>query len=93
MLNSFLETPPSDGRYLCGGTLSAADIIMSYPLLAARDRIGDIGAWDGGSPEASFPKLYEYIARIEEEPGYKKSLDKIREIDDSFKAAPLKGDD
>ncbi|PNY25009.1 Glutathione S-transferase 1 [Tolypocladium capitatum] len=34
----------SGGRYLCGDTLSAADILMSFPLIAAKDRWDDMGS-------------------------------------------------
>lgn len=31
-----------------------------------------------------YPKLYEYVDRLREEPGYKKAAEKIIEIEGSF---------
>lgn len=90
MLDSFL----ADGKpYLCGDALTAADILMSYPLIAGKERFHMMLNLDKGTtPEAAFPNLYAYIDRIEAEPGYIQSVKKVREIDSSFKTLPLKGD-
>src|SRR5512142_79818 len=63
MLESYLEKSP----YLCGDHVTAADIMLSFPLIAAKDRVQGMGQFEKGTPEATFPKLYEYISRIEKE--------------------------
>jgi len=39
-LESQLETSPDGGDYLCGKDLTAADILMSFPLEAGKSRSG-----------------------------------------------------
>jgi len=80
LLESYLEKSP----YLCGDHITAADIMLSFPLMAAQDRVQHMGEFEKGTPEKTFPKVFEYIARLEKEPGYKKSADKIREIEGDF---------
>jgi len=57
----------SGGDYLCGAKLTAADILMSFPLLACRT--GGIGI-----DMSVYPKLQAYIARIENLESYKRSI-------------------
>lgn len=64
---------------MCGSLLTGADILLSFPLIAAKGR----------SPiltEQKFPLLWNYIAKLEQEPGYKKAVEKIVEIEGSFSA-------
>ncbi|KAK4146251.1 uncharacterized protein C8A04DRAFT_10006 [Dichotomopilus funicola] len=92
MLEQFLETPPGDGAYLCGRTLTGADIMLSYPLIAGRDGAFDgIGKWEKGSFAATYPKLHAYTGRLAEEPGWKRSVEKIREIEGDFGILPTPG--
>ncbi|KJZ73460.1 hypothetical protein HIM_07254 [Hirsutella minnesotensis 3608] len=77
----------SGGRYLCGDALTAADVLMSFPLLAAKDRWDSMGAWPGGSWAAAHPRVAEYVARLENEPGYKRSIAKIVEIDGGYSSS------
>ncbi|CAK4030091.1 Glutathione S-transferase 1 [Lecanosticta acicola] len=71
-LESQIASSPDGGKYLCGKELTAADILMSFPLLAARasDKID----------KATYPKLMGYIDTLEAEEGYKKSVAKIEEV-------------
>lgn len=78
-LESQLSTAPSNGKYLCGSTLTGADILLSYPLIAGKTRTG--------LTEALYPKLWKYVEGMENEEGYKKSVAKIVEIDGKFKAS------
>ena len=73
-----LDTAPDNGTYLCGKALTAADILMSFPLLAGKGR--------AGLTKEAYPKLYDYVTRLEAEPGYKKAADKIIEIDGKFES-------
>jgi len=79
---TFLESQvtTSGGKYLCGPNLTGADILMSYPLIAGKGR--------AGLTKEAYPKLYEYTERLENEPGYKKAIEKIIEIEGKFEATP-----
>jgi len=85
-LDQLLRTSPEGGEYLCGKELTAADIMMSFPLLMARGRWKGLGKWEGGSPEAAFPRVFEYVKRLEETEGYKRSVKKIKELEGKEKA-------
>lgn len=73
-----MATSPKGGKYLCGPHLTGADILLSFPLIAGKER--------AGITKEAYPKLFEYIERLENEPGYKKAADKIIEIDGKFEA-------
>lgn len=81
----FLENQltTSGGDYLCGKNLTAADIVISFGLMTAKDKFKDFGKWEA-PPQELFPKVWAFIDRMEAQPGYKKSCEKIKEIDDSF---------
>lgn len=72
---SFLEqqvgSSPGGGKYLCGTELTAADMMMSFPLLAAksRDKID----------KAKYPKVYAYTELLEKNEGYQASVKEIEE--------------
>ncbi|KAK2003613.1 glutathione S-transferase domain-containing protein [Colletotrichum falcatum] len=84
MLDQMLETSPNGGKYMCGEHLSAADILLSFALIAAEPRFDTLGSWPAGSARATHPRVFEYIDRLKKEPGYLRSADKIREIDGKF---------
>jgi len=76
-LESQLATSPDDGKYLCGKDLTAADILMSFPLIAGKKKID----------RAKFPKLIAYVDMLENHEGYLSSIKKIEEISgEPFKA-------
>lgn len=77
----------SSGKYLCCDHLTAADIIMSFPLIAAKNRFDSMGRFEGGSWKNEFPRVYEYVQLLEAEEGYKRSVAKIEELDGKFEAA------
>ncbi|OTB17937.1 hypothetical protein K445DRAFT_20403 [Daldinia sp. EC12] len=74
----------SGGDYLCGPELTSADILISFGLIAAKDKFETFGTWESGGPKALFPKVFAYIERLETHPGYKKSVQKVKEIDSSL---------
>jgi len=78
-LEGQLASSPHGGNYLCGQYLTGADILLSFPLIAGRHRTG--------LTKELYPKLWAYIDRLENEPGYKKAADKIIEIDGKFEAS------
>lgn len=76
-LESQLATSPDGGKYLCGTYLTAADIMMSFPLIAGRSKID----------RAQYPKLIAYSEMLEKHEGYVASVKKIEEVSgESFKA-------
>ncbi|KAI1747916.1 putative glutathione S-transferase [Xylaria castorea] len=81
-LEKQLET--SGGNFLCGKNLTSADVLISFGLVSIKDRLEEFGAWPAGGPKTVYPKLFSYIARLESEPGYKRSIEKIKEIDTSL---------
>jgi len=76
-LNSQLATSPDGGEYLCGKDLTAADILMSFPLIAGKKKID----------RAQYPKLAAYNDMLEAHIGHTSSIKKIEEISgEPFKA-------
>lgn len=73
-----IASSPENGQYLCGKNLTGADILLSFPLIAARGR--------AGLTKEKYPKLWAYVDRLENEAGYKKAVEKIVEIDGKFEA-------
>lgn len=77
-LESQLESSPDGGKYLCGKDLTAADILMSFPLIAGQKKID----------RAKYPKLIAYVEMLESHEGYLKSVEKIEDISGGpFKAS------
>lgn len=91
LLESYLSTGPG-GKYLCGEQLTGADIMLAYPLIAGGGgQFDELGQWEKGSFAATFPNLWAYIQRLEKEPGWVRSVEKIREIEGSFSILPKQG--
>lgn len=68
-LESQLATSPNGGEWLCGKDITAADIMLSFPLIAGKAKID----------AAKFPKLTALVKRYEEHPGYLSSIKLIEE--------------
>ena len=83
MLNDEL----ANRKYLCSDSLTAADILMSFPLIAGSARFDDMGSWNGKSWKDAFPNLSAYVDRIQSEEGYKASVAKIVAIDGKFESS------
>ena len=75
-LEERLNSCPEGGKYLCGQHLTGADIMLSFPLIAGKER--------SGLTAGTYPKLFAYVNGLEEEPGYKAAVKKITEIDGKF---------
>ncbi|RKF56999.1 Glutathione S-transferase 1 [Golovinomyces cichoracearum] len=80
-LENQLATSPNEGKYLCGPNLTGADILMSFPLIAAKEAFPLTGL-----EEKNYPNLFNYIIALEKEPGYQKAAQKIIEIEGKFSA-------
>ncbi|KAH8433471.1 glutathione S-transferase [Aspergillus melleus] len=77
-LEERLKTAPDGGPFLCGKQLTAADIMMSFPVIAAASRV---------PLKEQYPKLQEYVDRLQQEEGYKKAVAKVVEVDGKFDAS------
>lgn len=75
-LESQIASSPDGGEYLCGRELTGADILMSFPLGAARGR--------STFSEEKYPKLWAYVLKLESLEGYKRAVDKIIEVEGSY---------
>lgn len=88
MLEGFLAESEERGwGYLCGPRLTAADILVSFPLLSAKDRWDDMGSWEGGSWRSQFPRVGGYVERLEGEDGYRRSVARVVAVDGEFSAS------
>ena len=72
-----LQTSPDGGEYLCGKDLTAADILMSFPLEA--------GMGLSGMTKEQYPLIWAYVDRLYQRESYKRSVQKIEEVEGSFK--------
>lgn len=69
LLEGQLGSAPGGGEFLCGPRLTAADIVMSFGLMACSKR----GLLDA----ATYPKLAAYVIRLGEIEGYKRAVTRI----------------
>lgn len=76
-LENQLATSPNGGEYLCGTSLTAADIMMIFPLQAGRTR--------SGMSEEEFPRVFAYVDKLEQREAYKRAIAKIEAVEGSFK--------
>ena len=67
-LEEQLKSSPDGGQYLCGKDLTAADILMSFPLIAAQRKIDS----------TAYPTLRAYIKLLEQNEVYLRSIKKGR---------------
>ena len=63
----FMESELGRSEWFAGGEFSAADIQMSFPVEAAKQRAG---------LDASRPKLIAYLGRIHARPAYRRALER-----------------
>ncbi|RMZ79083.1 hypothetical protein DV737_g3585, partial [Chaetothyriales sp. CBS 132003] len=75
-IESQLKTSPNSGQFLCGPDLTAADILMSFPLEAGHERSGMADR---------FSPIWAYLDRLHAREAYKRAVKKIEEIEGSFK--------
>lgn len=77
-LEGQLASSPHDGEYLCGRELTGADIMLSFPLEAAKGR--------AGLTEEKYPRLWAYVDKLEAREAYKRAVQKIADVEGSYKA-------
>lgn len=77
-LEGQLKSAPGGGPFFCGSKVTAADIMLSFPLIAANTRM---------PLKEKYPLLAKYVRTIEEQEGYKRAVAKIQQIDGKFEAS------
>lgn len=75
-LEEQLKTCPGNGGFFCGKDLTAADMMLSFPLEAGQTR-------SGFSPE-KYPLVWAWVDRIHQQDPYKRATQKIIDIEGSF---------
>ena len=78
-LEEQLRTAPGGGPFLTGRDLTAADIMMSMPVIAGVSRVL-------AGQKDKYPLLVQYAEKLQECDGYKKAVEKIVEVEGHFKA-------
>ena len=81
-LEDQLKTAPDGGPFLCGKDLTAADILMSFPVIAAGQRV-----LQDKKNQDKYPLLTGYAKKLQEIEGYKKAVAKIEAAEGSFSAS------
>ncbi|PYI00360.1 hypothetical protein BO78DRAFT_465370 [Aspergillus sclerotiicarbonarius CBS 121057] len=76
-LEQQLKTSPGGGQYICGKELTAADVMMSFPVIAMSGRV-DLN---------TFPLLKAYADRLQKEEAYLAAVRKVEEVDGVFEAS------
>lgn len=66
-LESQLASSPEGGKYICGKDLTAADIMLSFPLTAGKSYI----------TKTDFPKLAAYVETLQTNEGYIRAVKKV----------------
>jgi glutathione S-transferase len=86
MLDSYLEK----STYLCGDRLTNADIVMAFGMVSLRSGVDltQLGAWKKGTFQETYPNLWAYAGRIEQEPAWQKSVQKIEALEGSYSVLP-----
>jgi glutathione S-transferase len=81
-LEDQLRTSPEGGDFICGKELTAADILLSFPVIAVTMRV-----LKDKKNKDKFPLLVAYAKRLEGIEGYKRAVKKIEEIEGKFSAS------
>lgn len=81
-LEEQLRTSPDGGQFICGKELTAADILLSFPVIAVTMRV-----LKEKNNRERFPLLVEYANRLENIEGYQRAVKKIEEIEGKFSAS------
>ena len=63
----FMESELTSREWFCGDAMTAADVMMSFPLEASAQRVG---------LDASRPALHRFLQRIHERPAYRRALER-----------------
>lgn len=75
-LEGQIDSSPNNGQYLCGSELTGADIMMSFPLGAAKEKCG--------FTQDKYPKLWDYVERLNKLEGFQRAVQKIIDVEGSY---------
>jgi glutathione S-transferase len=75
-LESQVKTAPDGGPYLCGSQLTAADMLLSFPILSAIER--------GVVSRDKYPAIHAYAEHLKGVDTYKRAIAKIEELDGKY---------
>lgn len=78
-LEDQLKTAPGGGSYLCGDRITAADILLSYSVIAALSRLASL--------RSQYPGVAAYADRLQDIESYKRSVAQIERIEGTFTAS------
>ena len=70
-LEDYLTNSPSKGDFFCGSNITGADIMIHFALEGATQRVP--------LSETNYPKLYEYMRRLQTRDAYKRAADRVSE--------------
>ncbi|CAN9117706.1 unnamed protein product [Alternaria sp. RS040] len=70
-LEDYLIKSPSKGEFFCSDKLTAADIMIHFGLEGATQRLP--------LSETNYPKLYEYMRRLQKRDAYKSAAKRVEE--------------
>jgi len=76
-LEGQLASSPDQGQFLCGKDLSAADILLSFPLEAGRSR--------SGMTREQCPETWAYLDWQQQRDAYRRAVQKIEAVEGRFK--------
>jgi len=71
-LEDYLVNSPSKGEFFCSDSLTGADIMIHFGLEAACQR--------APLSETSYPRLYEYMRRLQKRDGYLRAAKRVEEV-------------
>jgi glutathione S-transferase len=70
-LEDYLIKSPNNGEFFCGSSITGADIMIHFGLEGATQRVP--------LSESSYPKLYEYMRRLQGRDAYKRAAKRVTE--------------
>ena len=68
-LEDYLSKSPNNGKFFCGSSITGADVMIHFGLEAATQRVP--------LSESSYPKLYEYMRRLQGRDAYKRAAERV----------------
>ncbi|KAJ7655364.1 hypothetical protein B0H17DRAFT_1214080 [Mycena rosella] len=78
-LEEQLGSAPGGGPYLCGSTLTGADIMLAFSLMVIMSELGDRGL--GNLKQETHPKLLAHVELLKGSRSYMRTVDKMLELD------------
>ncbi|KAJ7618195.1 glutathione S-transferase-like protein [Mycena polygramma] len=82
-LEEQLASAPDGGPYLCGATLTGADIMMSFPVIVLTGGMGERGP--AYLTKEVFPRVFAYAEVLKAIPSYQRAVDRIVALEGEYK--------